>query len=168
MSYLVKYDEAAVQAAIDSVYAQLSPLAEDSIFLVLMNGGAWFSHELLRRFGRENLTVYYAKVSSYEGKEQGELDITYLPNIRFADKHVIVLDDICDTGNTINCIYHYIAKHQPASIQFATLVERVGASNLVPEVKLISGIQDHSKDFFVGCGLDDNDKGRNLPYIGVC
>ncbi len=168
MQYPVKYSEAAVQEAIDRVYAQISPLAENTIFLVLMNGGVWFSHELFRRFGRENLTVYYAKVSSYEGKEQGELDITYLPQIRFAGANVIVLDDICDTGNTINCIYQYVTPHQPASIRFATLLERKGMSNLLPEIELITGIQDDSKDFFVGCGLDDNDKGRTLPYVGVC
>ncbi len=168
MSYPVKYDEAAVQAAIDSIYARLTPLAENTVFIVLMNGGAWFAHQLFERFGRENLTIYYAKVSSYEGKKQGDLDITYLPQIRYAGANVVVLDDICDTGNTINCIYNYIAPHQPSSITFATLIERVGASNLLPAIQLISGIADASKDFFVGCGLDDNDKGRNLPYVGIC
>ncbi len=168
MSYKVKYPAEVVQEAIDRIYTQLTPLPENTIFLVLMNGGVWFAHELFRRFNEEPIAVFYAKVSSYEGKEQGDLNVAYLPTIRFAGANVVVLDDICDTGNTVNAMYQYIAQHQPASVRFVTLLERVGTSNLLPEIELISGIQDNSKDFFVGCGLDDNDKGRTLPYVGVC
>ncbi len=167
MNYPVKYDAATVQQAIDRIYAQLPPITDNTIFLVLMNGGIWFSHELIHRYGNTPLRVYYAKVSSYKGKEQGTLDITYLPELRYAGKDFIVLDDICDTGNTINSIYTYLQEKGVNSVRFVTLIDREGYQ-LQEGVELISGIHDASGDFFVGCGLDDNDLARNLPYIGIC
>ncbi len=55
MQYPVKYSEAAVQEAIDRVYTQLSPLAENTIFLVLMNGGVGFSHEFWEKGNVESV-----------------------------------------------------------------------------------------------------------------
>ncbi len=166
--YPIKYDEKTVQAAIDRVYEQISPLTENTVFLVLMNGGVWFAHELFRRFHDIPLEVYYAKASSYSGKQQGELNITYMPEVDYIGKHVIVLDDICDSGHTIEAFYNYLKAQNAASISFATLIYRVGASSLSKEIHLVSGIEDASGDFFVGCGLDDNNQARNLPYIGTC
>ncbi len=167
MKYPVKYDAQEVQQAIEQVYANLPSLTPDTIFLVLLNGGVWFAQELLRRYENEPLVVYYIKVSSYHGKEQGTLRKDYLPEIDFKGKNVIVLDDICDTGNTINAIYHYVLDAGAASVSFATLIARTGYA-LEAGVELVTGIVDDSKDFFVGCGLDDNDEARNLPYIGIC
>ncbi len=167
MQYPVKYSESAVQEAIDKVFEQLPVLTDNTIFLVLMNGAVWFAHELIKRYGTTPVKVYYAKVSSYEGKERGELEITYMPKIQFEGADVIVLDDICDSGTTVNTIYDYLLEHKAQSVRFATLVKRANAA-LLPHIELTSGIHDASGDFFVGCGLDDNDNARNLPYIGIC
>ncbi len=167
MKYPVKYDAQEVQQAVEQVYAQLPTLTPDTIFLVLLNGGIWFAQEVFRRYENTPLTVYYIKVSSYCGKEQRELRKDYLPEIDFKGKNVIVLDDICDSGNTINAIHKYVLDQGAASILFATLIARKGY-RLEEDVALIAGILDDSTDFFVGCGLDDNDAARNIPYIGTC
>ena len=166
MSYRIKYSASEVSAAIDRLAAGVT-LTPDTVFLVLMNGGVWFAHELIRRFGHEPVCVEYAKVSSYEGKERGRLNAAYLPQDGWKGKGVIVLDDICDSGNTLNSIYAWLQTKEPASIAFMTLLARKGRYRLEADMQLTAGIEDDSDDFFVGCGLDDNGIARNLPYIGV-
>ena len=164
--YRIKYTKEEVSAAIDRLAAQITPSA-DTVFLVLMNGGAWFAHELTRRLGDVPLRIEYARLSSYEGKEQGSLCISYMPQIEWRSKDVIVLDDICDTGKTANAVNSYLAPYNPASMKLITLLSRKGRYHLTEGIEFMSGIEDDSGDFFVGCGLDDNGIARNLPYIGI-
>ena len=164
--YRVKYSRQTVAATIDRLARQIT-VHENTVFLVLMNGGAWFAHELISRLGDVLVRTEYAKVSSYAGKTRQELNITYMPEVDWQGKEVIVLDDICDSGNTTNCIYEYLQQHSPASVQFVTLLSRRGKCRLNEGVHLTAGIEDESEDFFVGCGLDDNGYARNLPYVGI-
>ncbi len=165
--YTIKYSKETVSAVIDHLASQIT-VNENTVFLVLMNGGAWFAHELVSRLGDVPLSIEYAKVSSYSGKNRGELKITYMPDVDWKQKEVIVLDDICDSGNTLNCIYSWLMPHSPASVRFYTLLSRIHKLQLEEGVCLTSGIEDESDDFFVGCGLDDNGMARNLPFVGVC
>ncbi len=165
--YPVKYSAQEVSAAIDRL-AQTVVINENTVFLVLMNGGAWFAHELIRRFGNTPVREEFAKVSSYSGQQRGNLKITYIPDVDWQDKEVIVLDDICDSGNTLNNIHAWLKDKHPQDIRFITLLARKGRYTLDEGVKLTVGIEDDSDDFFVGCGLDDNNMARNLPYVGVC
>ncbi len=167
MRYPEKYSEKAVQKAIKELFGQLPELTPDTIFLVLMNGGIWFSHELLKHYGNMPVVLHYAKVTSYEGKERGKLNLDFMPAIDWKGKTVIVLDDICDTGTTVKVMHNYLKEHKAGSILFATMIERADA-DLPADIHVISAIHDASGDFFVGCGLDDNGCARNLPYIGVC
>lgn len=164
--YKIKYSKELVAQTINRLAADIC-ITENTRLLVLMNGGAWFAHQLIDRLGDTPLQIEYAKVSSYEGKERGELNIKYMPEIDWQGKEVIVLDDICDSGNTMNCIYSWLQQFSPASVRFITLIVRKGRCRLNEGVCLTAGIEDMSDDFFVGCGLDDNGKARNLPYIGI-
>ncbi|MBR1564708.1 MAG: hypothetical protein IJ650_05110 [Paludibacteraceae bacterium] len=165
--YKIKYSKEEVSAVIDKL-AESVVLKENTVFLVLMNGGAWFAHELISRFGNTPVREEYAKVSSYAGQTRGSLKVTYLPEIDWEGKEIIVLDDICDSGNTLNNIHAWLQTKNPADVRFITLLARKGRYTLDEGVKLTAGILDESEDFFVGCGLDDNSMARNLPYVGVC
>lgn len=164
--YRVKYSQQQVSAVIDRLASQLE-IHENTVFLVLMNGGAWFAHELIARFPDIPVRIEYAKLSSYHDNRRGELLITYMPEVDWKGKEVIVLDDICDSGNTLNCVYTWLMQREPEAVRVITLLSRKGHYQLVDGLNLTSGIEDDSEDYFVGCGLDDNDKARNLPYVGV-
>lgn len=164
--YRIKYSKEQISETIDRLAAQLT-VTNNTVFLVLMNGGAWFAHELISRFGNTPIRLEYAKLSSYNGQQQGEINVVYMPNIDWAGKDVIVLDDICDSGSTLKCVHQLLEPLQPHSVKFVTLLSRKGHYNLPQGTTLIPGIEDESGDFFVGCGLDDNGLARNLPFIGV-
>lgn len=166
MTYPVKYSIQTVSDAIDRLAAYIQPDSQ-TVFLVLMNGGAWFAHQLFNRFGTLPITIEYAKLSSYKGKTRGQLSFVYAPSAEFHDKHIIVLDDICDSGTTLCAVHRWLALQQPASVRFFTLLARKGRYTLDDGMSLTVGIEDDSDDFFVGCGLDDNGRARNLPYVGV-
>lgn len=164
--YRIKYSKEAVAAAIDSLAGKIQ-VKNNTVFLVMMNGGAWFAHELVSRLGDIPVRVEYARVSSYQGKEQKELNISYMPDVDWKGKEVIILDDICDSGNTVNSVYKWLLPKEPESVRLVTLLARKGKYRLNEGLVLQCGIEDASGDFFVGCGLDDNGIARNLPYVGV-
>ncbi len=164
--YKVKYSKETVAAAIDRLAGKIK-VKDNTVFLVLMNGGVWFAHELISRFHELPVRVEYARVSSYKGKEQSVLNISYIPDIDWKGKDIIVLDDICDTGNTMNHVYVWLQEQEPESVRLVTLLSRKGRYRLNEGIELMSAIEDDSDDFFVGCGLDDNGYARNLPYVGI-
>lgn len=163
--YRIKYSSNTVQKAINDI-AEKVHITDNSYLLILMNGGMWFAHELIRRFLTPPPFVNVIKISSRVGKEQSDLKIEYLPLMNLEGKDVIVVDDICDSGITLNAISDWLAEQHSASQTFVTLIKRKGG-HLREDINLITGIVDDSGDFFVGCGMDNNGKDRYLPYLGV-
>lgn len=169
MKYKVKYSEQVVRESIARMADQLRQqgvLADDVVYLVMMNGGTWFASHLFDCLGDMENEVHWIKGHSYNGQERGELKWDYLPKFNVQGKRLVVLDDICDSGATINAIYHYF-QGAAAKITFVTLLQRAN-TQVEKGIDIYSCIMDDSEDFFVGCGLDDNDTGRMLPYVGVC
>lgn len=169
MGYKVKYTAAQVSEAMDKAVTRLQTegvLTQDAVFIVLMNGGTWFASHVFDRLGEPQNEVYYVKLHSYEGTCSGSIHWDYLPEMHLAGRDVVVLDDICDTGKTDTAFYQYLQTCNPRSVCFFTLLKRT-TTRLPEEIVLHACIADDSADFFVGCGLDDNGRGRLLPYIGV-
>ena len=171
MNYLIKYSADTVQHAIDQKVSTLlreGVLTRDTVFIVMMNGGAWFAHQVFNRLEDATNEVYYVKAHSYHGTERGAIEWDYLPSMHLQGRQVIILDDICDSGKTADAIFDYLRglAEKPKSVSLMTLLSRA-TTRLTSDLPLYSCITDPTADFFVGCGLDDNGKGRLLPYIGV-
>jgi len=141
-------------------------LSSDSVFLVMLSGGVWFAHQLFRHLGDMNNEVYYIKAHSYQGKEQQDLTWDLLPDADLKDRKIIMIDDICDSGATINAVYQQYGE-QARRICAVTLIKRVPCMTAL-KMPVYACIEDRSQDFFVGCGLDDNERGRLLQHIAVC
>ncbi len=166
--YEIKYSEQTVALAIKEMANRLKEdgvFTEDSVFLIMLGGGLWFATHLFDNWGRMNNEVYFLKGHSYNACNRQQFTWDYMPDVDFTGRHLVVLDDICDSGATVRHIYDLL-RDKAASVRFVTLLERM-PSRLPQEIKLYSCIRDDSTDFFVGCGLDDNDKGRMLPYVGI-
>jgi len=169
MGYTVKYPAARISEAMDKTVSRLQEqgvLSRDTVFIVLMNGGSWFASHVFDRLAEPDNTVYFVKIHSYDGTASGTIHWDYLPEMDINARDVVVLDDICDTGKTDIALYQFLLRLQPHSVSFFTLLKRTTTS-LPEEIKLYTCLVDDSSDFFVGCGLDDNGKGRLLPYVGV-
>ncbi len=79
------------------------------------------------------------------------------------DRHVILLEDIVDTGNTMVALFELLKAHQPASIEIATLLQKPDCLLHQLEVKYIG--RNIPNDFVIGYGLDYNGLGRNFRDI---
>ena len=135
------------------------------IFVCVLNGSFLFAADLLRRFEHE-CKVSFIKISSYEGTSStGTLKELIGLNEQIKGRDVIVVEDIVDTGNTLEGVYKELLKHNPKSVQTATLLFKPNAYQKTIEVKY-SALQ-VGNEFLVGYGLDYNGLGRNLEDIYI-
>lgn len=135
------------------------------LFIGLLKGCNPFISDLLK-----NVTipceVDYMKVSSYVGTEsKGNLRILNDISTPVKDRHVIVVDDIVDTGRTTSLIKHLFEQRDAASVSLCCLLDKPEGRIVDVDVKYIGTKIPNA--FVVGYGLDYNELYRNLPYIGV-
>ena len=167
---MVKYDSAFVMERIQTTVNDLKQkgiLNDDVIYVVMMNGGVWFAVHLFDCLESIHNQVYFVKAHSYQDAQQNELvwDYFNLPDIE--GKDIVVLDDICDTGNTSRAILRKLEQSHPHSVRFVTLLTRTSTDTT--GLDLTSCIVDDSKDFFYGCGLDSHgNHDRFCSFIGIC
>ena len=138
-----------------------------SVHLVcVLKGGTFFMCELAKRI-TVPVTLDFMSVSSYgnETKSSGVVRIIKDLDEPIQDKHVIVVEDIVDSGNTLSYLLTILNERGPASLALCTLLDK-------PERRVVDVAVDYTgfeiPDYFVvGYGLDYAQKYRNLPYIGV-
>lgn len=147
-----------VAVGINAKYAGMRPL-----FIGVLNGSFFFASELLKRITIE-CEITFVKVASYHGTTStGQVHQLIGLNERIHGRHVVVLEDIVDTGGTMEHILALLRDHHPASIAVATMLFK-------PDVFKKDFPIDHvalriPNAFVVGSGLDHNGLGRNLPGI---
>ncbi len=159
----IKEDE--INAAIDEVTARLnSDLADKNpLFIAVLNGAFMFASEVMKRF-EHDCEISFVKLSSYEGTQT-----THQVNeIIGLDKEVegrtvVVLEDIVDTGNTIEVLSELLEKNGCTDFSFTTLFFKPSAYTKSIPIQYI-GIEIPNR-FIVGYGLDYNGLGRNLTDV---
>jgi hypoxanthine phosphoribosyltransferase len=143
---------------INQHYATLNPL-----FVAVLNGSFMFAADLLKEV-TVSCEISFMKVSSYENTSStGE--VTELVGLKedVAGRHLIILEDIVDTGNTVVKLLEMLGQRNPASIEIATLLQKPECLKHELSVKYIG--REIPNDFVVGYGLDYNGLGRNLRDI---
>ena len=157
--------EAEVNAAVDRLAGELRAKYTDKrpLFIGVLNGAFFFAAELVKRLDIE-CEITFVKVASYLGtKSSGRVTDLIGLNERIEGRHVVVLEDIVDTGNTVKHIMDALADHHPASISIATLLFKPDAyKQTIPIEHVAVNIPNA---FVVGSGLDHDGLGRNLPGI---
>jgi len=137
----------------------------EPVLVAVLKGAAVFASDLMRR-----LTIPacldFIRARSYAGTEsRGRVDITFMPEKRLAGEHVIVVEDILDTGRTTAAVLECLGRENPASLALCTLLDKP-ARRIVPVAADFTGFQIDNL-FVVGYGLDYDDRYRNLPDIRV-
>lgn len=109
----------------------------------------------------------FMDVSSYHGgiESSGDIKITKDLDIAVQDRHVIIAEDIVDTGRTIKVIMDLLKYRGAKSVSVVTLLDKPAGRVVVLDPEYI-GVT-IPKEFVVGYGLDYEEKYRNLPYVGV-
>ena len=140
--------------------------AEHLVVVPIMKGSFLFAADLIRHIDRE-LSVEFLGLRSYgAGTEtSGVVQITYDLTTSISGKDVLVVEDIVDTGLTMQYLRTNLATRNPRSVKLCSLLHKPARSRVpIPIDYLGFTIEDR---FVVGYGLDYAEKYRNLPYIGV-
>ena len=131
----------------------------------MLKGCFIFMADLMRHVDIK-CTMDFMAVSSYSGTSStGAVKINKDLGQDIEGRHVIIVEDILDSGVTLSYLKHYLLGRKPASITIATLLDK-------PARRKADVYADYScfevpDAFVVGYGLDYNEQYRNLPYIGV-
>lgn len=136
------------------------------LLLINLKGAQWFGERLLRElksyFPPEILQCDTIEVSSYDGTTQSSPQIKKLPRISWKNKHLVIVEDIVDTGNTLSFLYQLVKNPPPISLTSCVLVTKSNSLNPRPD---FIGFSLSTSSWLVGCGLDLNDEGREIPEI---
>ena len=172
------FDEPTILRRLDEIAAQISKdySRKDLTVIAVLNGSLVFMADLMRRI-QLPLRLDCLSVASYHGKAQTSGEVIFksatadpscggqiaLPDVQ--DRHILILDDILDSGNTLVAIREKLETARPRTIKVCVLLSKkkqrarkVNADYLGFEIE---------DEFVVGYGLDYDERYRNLPYIGV-
>ena len=137
---------------------------KDPLFVCILNGSFMFAAELFKRIDLMKAQITFVKLASYHGdKTSGEVKQLIGFNENLTGRTVVILEDIVDTGITLDNILEQLKLLKPAEIKVATLLLKPDA--LKKEVQLDYIGLKIPNDFIVGYGLDYNGLGRNLIDI---
>ncbi len=134
--------------------------------ICILKGGVMFMVDLAKKI-KQNVEFDFMDVSSYgNGKESsGNIKINRDLENPIEGKNIIIIEDIIDSGRTLNYLYRYLKDKKPLSLKICTLLDK-------PERRVFDIHVDYKgfeipDEFIVGYGLDYAEKYRNLPYIGI-
>lgn len=136
---------------------------EVPVFLVVLNGAFIFAADLMKQY-TSAAEISFIKMASYKGTETtGNVTELLGLDIDLTNKHVVIVEDIVDTGNTIAALYNLVKRFKVKSINTATLFFKPEAYKQNIAINHI-GFSIENK-FIVGYGLDYNKQGRNLSEV---
>ena len=160
--------EAAIKRRIKRLSGEIKKVYGDEEITVIsiINGAILFTADLLRQIDNP-LRLDCIRVSSYGNKTKsvGTPQLIHSLTLDIANRHVLLIDDILDTGKTISMVVGLIQKLNPASVKTCVLLDKHGRRE-VPFAADFVGFPIPDK-FVVDYGLDFAERYRNLPCIGV-
>jgi len=153
---------------LEKVYELAQVLSTDydgkrPLFISILNGSFMFSSDLFKRLNIE-AEICFIKLASYKGtKSSGQVITAIGLDIDVTGRNIVILEDIIDTGKTMNQFLPQVYNQQPASLKIAVLLHK-------PEASVFPLTIDYTcftipNKFVLGYGLDYDGLGRNLPEL---
>jgi len=137
---------------------------KDPLFIAVMNGAFLFAADVMRKITIPNAEISFIKLSSYSGTETtGKVNQLIGISDDISGRNIIILEDIIDTGITLEKIMSLLEKENVADIKVATLLFKPDAYQKQINIDFIG--KHIPNDFVIGYGLDYDEIGRNLPHI---
>ena len=164
----VLFDEAQIRERIrilgeqiDRDYADKTP-----VIIGILKGGFIFMSDLVRAISIHTELDFLA-ISSYGAgtSSSGVVKIRKDVDIELFERDVIIVEDIVDSGLSLQYIKDYIWKHRPASLRTCVLLDKPAAHKIETQFDYVGF--EVGNEFVVGYGLDYGERYRNLPYIGI-
>ena len=140
---------------------------KDPIVVGVLKGVVVFYSDMIRQI-KTHCQMDFMWISSYAGTEStGKMVVKKDISNDIKGRHVLILEDIFDTGNSLDFTYKHLMSKEPASLKICTFLDKPERRN--PEITLKPDYVGFTipNEFVVGYGLDFDEHYRNLPYIGV-
>ncbi|HSM01574.1 MAG TPA: hypoxanthine phosphoribosyltransferase [Acidimicrobiia bacterium] len=164
----VLIDEMAIAARLAELGGEITTDYEGKdLLLVAVLKGAFMTTADLARHIRLPLDIDFMAVSSYGAATETSGVVRILKDLdsEIAGRHVLIVEDIIDSGLTLDYLRRNLEVRQPASLEIVTLLLKTGIQRVPIDVKYVGF--EIPPDFVVGYGLDLVGKMRNLPYVAV-
>lgn len=154
----------AVSAVAERINADYADV-DTPLFVGVLNGSFMFMSDLIKKIGFQN-ELSFVKLASYEGTSStGEVKSLIGLNTPLEGRHVIIVEDIVDTGESIEHMIRELQALRPASIDVCTLFFKPGSYR--KQIPIRYRAMEIGNEFIVGYGLDYNQLGRSLKDIYV-
>lgn len=139
---------------------------EPPIFIALLKGSVPFLAELIK-FVDLDIELDFMDVSSYGGGTESTRDIRILKDLdrSIKNRHIIIVEDIVDTGRTLQAVKNILKNKGASNIKVVSLLDKPSRREVDVAVEFIGF--EIPNEFVVGFGLDFNERYRNLPYVGI-
>jgi len=138
-------------------------MGKDVVFLGILNGAFIFAADLIRKINMD-CYVSFIKTASYKGTQTtGRVETLIGLGQEVRDKTVVIIEDVIDTGLTLETVLKELERHKPAEVLVVALLFKCEAC--ITEVKIDYLGREIPNDFVIGYGLDYNGYGRNLRDI---
>ncbi|HHI87519.1 MAG TPA: hypoxanthine phosphoribosyltransferase [Candidatus Cloacimonetes bacterium] len=164
----ILYSEQDIKEKVKEIGGQISRDYKDKnpLLISILKGGVVFLADIMRAVSIP-VEIEFMGVASYGNstKSTGVVQITKDCNIDISDRHVLIIEDIVDTGLSLNYILRYLQGKNPRSLRICVLLDKVDTHE--PDIEMAYKAFDVPDEFIVGYGLDYDEKYRNLPYIGI-
>lgn len=162
----IVFDAETIARRVAELGQQITTAYPDGELLVLglLKGSFIFLSDLVRRIDRP-LQVDFLVAASYGAGtvSSGDVRLLYDPETALAGRHILLVEDIVDTGRTLNRLVELLRQRRPRSLEMCALLHKHVAEALVLEPKFVGF--DAPRAFLVGYGLDHSENFRHLPYI---
>lgn len=164
----VLIEEKDVDARISEIGYQISKKYEGKTvhLICVLKGGAFFMCELAKRISAD-VSMDFMSVSSYNSGTESSGTVKIIKDLdeSIEGKHVIIVEDIIDSGRTLKALREMLLQRRPKTMEICTLLDK--PDRRVVDVDVQYTCFNIPDEFVVGYGLDYDQKYRNLPYIGV-
>lgn len=160
--------EEELQAKIKELAAIISEeyKGKDPIFVGVLKGVVMFFGDFMKRV-RIPCQMDFMCISSYQGEHSHHMELKKDVSANLEGRHVVILEDIFDTGNSLQFTCQQLLAKKPASLKICTLLDKTCRRNPAVTVKADYVGFTVPDEFVVGYGLDFNEYYRNLPFVGV-
>ena len=161
--------EEQIQAKVKELAAQLSKeyAGKDPVFIGVLKGVVIFFADMVRNIDIP-CEIDFMSISSYSGTNStGRTEVRKDVSVNIEGRHVVILEDIFDTGTSLTFTVNHLLNKKPASLKVCTFLDKPERRR--PGVTLQPEYVGYTipNEFVVGYGLDYNEHYRNLPYVGV-
>ena len=165
MDFEILIPEEKIKKRVEELAEEISNQFGNSLITIvsILKGAVVFTVDLMR-YMKSEVELDFIRIKSYHGEKKSELRITVLPELDLKGKQVLIVDDIFDTGESLELAYDEVIKHSPEVVKTCVFLDKQIEKKVDIRPDFVGfEIPDY---FVVGYGLDINEMYRDLPYIG--